>query len=212
MYGYHHRSSILRDLMYYRATTALLIINIVAYAIFSILSLNPIVLSNSVIFMFAENSYMVFHGAYWQLVTAMFVHFNIIHIAANMVFLYILGTRLEVHRGGSTVIIVYFLTGLLGNVLSLILPLNTLSAGASGAIFGLFAYLAVILGGRREFSRAAGTVFIFWVASVGLNVNIIAHFGGMIGGLILGWLDINGMYRLPSKKYFGEDWTYGYGY
>ena len=143
MYGYRTSSfsRFMYELKYYRATSSLLFINIIAYIIFAILSMNPIILSNYVIFMYAENSYMVLHGAYWQLITAMFVHFNIIHIAANMIFLYILGTRLEVHRGGTTVILVYFLTGLLGNLLSLALPLNTLSAGASGAIFGLFAYL-----------------------------------------------------------------------
>ena len=92
-------------------------------------------------------------GQWWRLFTAMFLHFGLAHIASNMLSLYLLGRPCETVLGHVRMLILYLVSGVAGNVLTLIADLYengfdprsmtvttdnfAVSAGASGAIFGL---------------------------------------------------------------------------
>ena len=102
------------------------------------------------------------HGDYWRLVTSGFVHFGILHIAFNMYFLWIIGQPLERYLGSIRFSIIYFVSLLAGSFGALLLTPNALSAGASGALFGLMGAMFVL-------ERQRG----------------IALLGGSIGGLIV---------------------------
>jgi rhomboid protease GluP len=174
----------------YMLTYALIAVNIAVYAYTAFLSHDLTAISGEVLEQYGQsNSLVIEHGWYWQLFTAMFVHVNIVHIAGNMLFLLIFGLRAEEMFRPHEYLLIYVLSGFAGNVLTLLLPLNYLSAGASGAIFGLFG--AVIIYARRAFNQpivgALIYAFVLLMLSVGLNVNVFAHFGGLAVGLLMGY-------------------------
>ncbi|MEJ7485500.1 rhomboid family intramembrane serine protease, partial [Staphylococcus hominis] len=79
----------------------------------------------------------VVHGEWYRLITSMFLHFNFEHILMNMLSLFIFGKIVEAIIGPMKMLILYIISGLFGNFLSLSFNTDTVSAGASGAIFGL---------------------------------------------------------------------------
>ncbi|HAT54493.1 MAG TPA: rhomboid family intramembrane serine protease, partial [Lactobacillus sp.] len=83
-------------------------------------------------------------GQWWRLITPMFIHVTLEHIALNMVTLYFLGRFVETMFGHWRTLIIYLVSGVTGNVWSLFFQPQGLSAGASTAIFGLFgAFIAL---------------------------------------------------------------------
>jgi rhomboid protease GluP len=138
---------------------------------------------------YGQNNQLVFNGAWWQLFTAMFIHFDIRHILGNTFFLLIFGLRAEELFSLHEYLAVYFLSGLAGNLLTLLLGPNVVSAGASGAIFGLFGACAVYV--RRLIGQsiivALMYAFFLFMLSFGPEVNFLAHFGGLVVGLLIGY-------------------------
>jgi rhomboid protease GluP len=136
---------------------------------------------------------------YWQLFTSLFVHFDFQHIILNMFGLYYFGRLNESHFTDSQFYAIYFGSGLLGSVMSLfLLPIDTMSGGASGAIFGLVgSYVALA---RRAGARQLLPVLVYaaliFVMSSGPGVDIFAHLFGLVGGLILGIIFLSG--RKPA--------------
>jgi len=93
---------------------------------------------NVPLLLLAQTGELFFAGAYWQIFTAMFVHFDLLHIAFNMFALVYFGRLDESSYSGGEYLAIYFGAGILGNVASLfLLPANVTTGGASGAIFGL---------------------------------------------------------------------------
>jgi rhomboid protease GluP len=137
----------------------------------------------------AQTGDLFFSGAYWQIFTALFVHFDVLHIAFNMYALFYFGRLNEVAYGRSQYLAIYFGAGLLGNAVSLFLISGDVhTAGASGAIFGLIgAYVARERTGVNMAMAVVYAALIFLVSS-GPGVNIYAHLFGAIGGFALGWL------------------------
>ena len=140
---------------------------------------------------------ILLQGEWWRLVTAVFVHIGIIHIASNMYVFWGLGMIAERLLGRWNFLAVYLLTGVAGNVLTLLLKPNIVGAGASGAIFGLAGLLiAVLQFGRlsvpkerlaplkKEVMRLA--LYNLLIGAVVPGINNIAHLGGLIYGLLLG--------------------------
>ncbi len=175
------------------ASTYLLVAtNLAIYAGTSVIGGNLFVTNIEILLFLGQVNALVMQGWYWQLITAMFVHVNIIHIASNMVFLLIFGMRTEELFKPREFYLIYFTAGLAGNLLTLLAGPYSFyaSAGASGAIFGLFGantiYLRKIL--DQPLTAALVYAFIFLMLSVSANVNIIAHFGGLVAGLLIGYL------------------------
>jgi membrane associated rhomboid family serine protease len=133
----------------------------------------------------------VANGQWWRLFTATFLHASIMHILFNMYALLVLGASLERVIGGLRFAAIYFMSALGGSVAALwFSPLDTISVGASGAIFGLMT--ATIVVGRRL--RIDTSQIIFWL---GLNVVLgffapdidwRAHFGGAIVGALTAYV------------------------
>lgn len=128
----------------------------------------------------------VAHGQWYRLVTATFLHFNVLHILFNMYALFIVGTPLEAMLGRIRYLALYLLSGIGGCVLSLLLgPLELEAAGASGAVFGLFAALWILA--RHQGLQATGLT-----VTIGINLALSFSFHGQIdwrghvGGLITG--------------------------
>lgn len=148
---------------------------------------NEIIISKPAIF--AQVNFLVMHGWYWQLFSAMFVHVNLVHLVGNMLFLLIFGFRAEELFSKKVYLTIYFASGLLGNVLSLLWGPSMVSAGASGAIFGLFGANMIYLGETFGRSITSALIFAFFLLflTTGIGVNFLAHFGGLAAGLLIGY-------------------------
>ena len=137
----------------------------------------------------AQTGELFFAGDYWQVFTAMFVHFDLLHIAFNMFALVYFGRLDEVGYSRSEYLAIYLGAGLVGNIASLyLLPADVATGGASGAIFGLVgAYVASERKGANMLLAVLFAALIF-VDSIGPNVNVFAHLFGAVVGLLLGYL------------------------
>lgn len=139
-------------------------------------------------------------GEWWRLLTAMFLHGGILHLALNMYALWEAGlmvTRLFGNRG---FLVIYIGAGLVGNALSLHYAGQTgVSVGASGAVFGVAgAVLAAVMRHRGRFPMGRAKqmltslgIFIFYSLAYGFSrqgIDNAAHIGGLLAGLVAGWL------------------------
>jgi rhomboid protease GluP len=160
----------------------------------------------------AQTGEAVFQGEYWQLLTSMFVHFGFLHIIFNMFALYYFGRLNETYFSFRSFLVIYLASGFLGNVVSLfMLPVATLSGGASGAIFGLVGSYVAIARRARHMGVALLYALMMLVYSGigfgGMDVNNFAHIFGFVGGLGLGLL----LSRSRSGSESGYSVTYSYG-
>ena len=154
----------------------------------------------------AQENDLVLSGAYWQLFTSMFVHFGLLHILFNMFGLYYFGRINESVFPPPKFLTIYFGSGLLGSIMTLVLlPASTLSGGASGAIFGLVgSYVAIERSTQRVGFALVYAVVIFVESSFLPGVNIFAHLFGLVGGFALGLVFIS--MRKPIG--YSEGFTY----
>jgi membrane associated rhomboid family serine protease len=141
---------------------------------------------------FALNGPAVAGGDWWRLVTSGFLHVSILHIALNMYVLWWMGRGLEPSLGHVRFAGIYFASMLCGSFGALLLSPDVNTAGASGAIFGLFG-AAFMIGRARGIDVMANGVgpliafnliFTFLVGGISIG----GHIGGLIGGGIAGWL------------------------
>ncbi|MBE5991718.1 rhomboid family intramembrane serine protease [Lacrimispora sp.] len=164
-----------------------------------------------------DTQFMVSHGAmyaplviergeYYRLITSTFMHFGINHIMNNMLILFILGDNLERALGHIKYLFFYLICGVGANVASMIINLsgyrNVVSAGASGAIFGVIGGLlyavAVNRGQLEDLSTRQLVVVILCSLYFGFTstgVDNAAHIGGLIIGIIMGVV----LYRRPRN-------------
>lgn len=143
--------------------------------------------------------YVIEEQQYYRVFTSMFLHFGFEHLMNNMVMLMVIGWNLEMEIGTIRFLIIYLLSGLGGNLMSACWSLKigeyAISAGASGAIFGLIgALFYVAIRNRSRIGNITGRAIIvlivlslyFGYASSG--VDNMAHIGGLVSGFFLGVL------------------------
>ena len=189
-------------------TVALIVINVAVFLILSAMGDTE----DAVFMMNHGGMYeppIVQEHEYYRLFTGMFLHFGMCHLLNNMVLLGALGWNLELETGKIKFLIIYLVSGLGGNLLSLYydqsLPLGerAVSAGASGAIFGLMgALLYVVIANRGRLGRLSGRGMLFMIALslyyglTSTGVDNWAHIGGLVCGFILSVI----LYR-PGRTY-----------
>lgn len=156
--------------------------------------------STQVLINFGANSgqHILLRGETWRLFTSMFLHVGLMHLGFNAYALFIFGLEMERIYGPARYLIIYILSGLFGSLASFASkgPL-VVSAGASGAIFGIIGMnLAYFLLHRNAFGhfgrqRVTSTLFIIGINLVfGFTVpgiDNLAHIGGLIAGFVLGY-------------------------
>lgn len=139
-------------------------------------------------------------GEWWRLVTCMFLHFGLVHLLLNMWALLQTGHLVEQLFGRPLYAVVYFGSGIAGSVASLLWDRRDLawSAGASGAVFGVYgALIGYALRERRGLPKAvfqpllkstlAFAGYNIFFGLVHPNIDNAAHLGGLTGGIALGW-------------------------
>lgn len=182
-----------------KLTNAIILINVF---IFLLLSLNggSTNIQTLIDFGAKENS-LIMNGEWWRLITSAFLHIGVIHLLMNMIALFYLGSIVEKTFGTFRFIVIYMLSMIGGSLISFTFHTNV-SAGASGAIFGLFgALLLFTIVYKKVFFKTMGKNLLLL-----LMINIIFGFifpgidmGAHIGGLVTGFLTA-GMLYVPNKK------------
>ena len=138
----------------------------------------------------ALTKYHVMNGEFYRLITSAFLHIGFLHLFCNMYALYILGKNIEGYYGKAKFIFIYLISALVGSFVSIIfMDEYTVSAGASGAIFGLMGALLYFGYNYRVTLNDAINRQIIPVIIINLlfgflssDVNNFAHIGGLIGG------------------------------
>lgn len=184
------------DVKHNLITYILIIINILIYLMTSIISKNiyNIDLYTLVIFGAKVNS-LINNGQPWRLITSAFLHGGLSHIVFNMYSLKIIGEQVEYIYGRCKYIFIYLISALGGSVFSYLFNSDSISVGASGAIFGLLG--AMITFGIRHKDKIERDYIInlFKVVLINIfigvtisNIDNSAHIGGLIFGIISAFL------------------------
>ena len=149
-------------------------------------------------------------GEYYRLLTAMFMHFGIRHIMNNMLVLFVIGDNLERALGHVKYLIFYLLCGIGSNWVSMMAHSTdtmTVSAGASGAIFGVVGGLLYVVtankGRLEDLSTRQLVIMIFFSLYLGYTstgVDNIAHLSGLVIGFVLAII----LYHRPARDRWAD--------
>ncbi|KAF8115582.1 hypothetical protein N665_0025s0050 [Sinapis alba] len=145
----------------------------------------------------------------WRLLTCIWLHAGVIHLATNMLSIVFIGTRLEQQFGFVKIGWIYVMSGMGGSILSSLFIRNGISVGASGALFGLLgSMLSELLTNWTIYSnKIAAFLTLLFVIVINLGIGILpyvdnfAHVGGFLTGFLLGFL----LLARPQIKWFARE-------
>ncbi|KRM72841.1 Membrane-associated serine protease [Lacticaseibacillus brantae DSM 23927] len=141
----------------------------------------------------ARYNLSILQGQWWRFITPMFLHIGLMHLVVNAVSLYYLGLMTESIFGHWRFLVIYLASGIAGNIASFVFNPNSLSAGASTAIFGLLGAF-LLLGDvfrdnvavrqlSRQYLLLVGLNLVFNLFSPGIDIS--GHIGGLVGGFLV---------------------------
>ncbi len=139
-------------------------------------------------------------GDWWRIVTAGFLHANLLHLAFNMYFLYFLGQLLEPEIGRARFAAIYFVSLLGGSFGALLLSPDAVTVGASGAVFGMMG-AAIIAMRARGIDPMQSGLGMTLVLNLGITflipgISIGGHIGGLLAGGIVGFV----MFEVADRR------------
>ena len=139
--------------------------------------------------------YVVGYGEYYRFVTSIFIHIGFTHMLFNGYALYVFGSQIEWLMGPVKYLLFFILTGIAGNIAGFFLSPETVSAGASGSLFGLLGVFVYLIHRRPQMMTPQGKKSILQLLGINLlitvavpNISITAHFGGLICGYLLSYI------------------------
>jgi len=187
----------------FMVTYCIIGINIVVFLISAYLSKNIFNIDDKVLLaMGAKENTLISNGEYYRLLTSEFLHAGIVHISMNMYSLYIIGKLVEKIYGKSRYLIIYMASGIFASLLSYLLS-NSMSVGASGAIFGIMGATLVMAYklrdriGKEFLINVISVIVINLIFSVSVpNIDLFAHLGGFISGTVISWI----LYKKGTNK------------
>ncbi len=195
--------SIFKPTQGYFVTPILLNLNIAVFLLMVISGVNAFLPSNDSLILWGANFKPVtLAGEWWRLITCCFLHIGIMHLVFNMYALLYIGMLLEPYLGRIRFISAYLLTAVTSSMASLWWHDLIISAGASGAIFGMYGVFLALLStniiekSQRKALLTSILIFVAYNLMNGLKGGIdnAAHVGGLVGGLVIGYAFI------PSLK------------
>jgi rhomboid protease GluP len=186
-------------------TTAMLILIAVVFA-FEIFDHNAWERPSELVKLGGLIPWSMMDGQYWRLLTAMFLHAGWLHWAANSWAIYQLGTLYEALFGSKRFALVYFASGLCASLASSF-HIDSVGVGASGAVFGILGAFIFSVWRSPQYRHQPWTKgllgqLVFWIAVnlyIGYRlpfIDNVAHVGGLIAGLLLGFLP----HRVPPPS------------
>ncbi|MBR4831611.1 MAG: rhomboid family intramembrane serine protease [Butyrivibrio sp.] len=179
-----------------------------AYVSIAILAINVIVffISNKSLYSMGILSlqHVLLYGEWYRIITAMFLHADMEHLLSNMMMLILVGGIVEKHAGHLYYGIMFFVSGIVGNCLSLMYEavsnIQRYSLGASGGTMGIVGYFAFWIFANKSglkkdvlFRLVFLALFIVRSCTYQQGVNTMAHLGGFIVGFVMGYINIVAM-------------------
>ena len=155
-------------------------------------------------------------GSYWQPLTSMFMHGDLLHLAMNMLALWSIGTPIENDIGSKRFTVLYFISGFCGAALVILQGDSIPTVGASGAVVGLLGALAIFYPNSTLLllfipMKARTAALVFGVVSLLAAVfhwfaglSHLGHLGGLIGGLVYSKFAIGNRARSEGAAFMGQ--------
>ncbi len=141
--------------------------------------------------------FIVIYREYYRFITSIFIHIGITHIFFNGYALYIFGPQIERLLGSKKFLLFFLLTGAGGNLATFLFNFASVSAGASGSLFGIFGAFLYLVHRHSEMVAPEGKRQIFSLLIVNLTLTFLvpsisttAHVGGLIMGYLLSYVFI----------------------
>jgi rhomboid protease GluP len=195
----------------YYITPIVVNINIVVFIIMVMFGVNILLPDNESLLLLGANYQPVtLDGQWWRLLSSCFLHIGIFHLLMNMYALVYIGLMLEPYIGRLRFLSAYILTGIAGSTVSLYWNDPIISAGASGAIFGMYGVFIALLTTNLIEKSAKKSLLISILFFVGYNIfyglkggiDNAAHIGGLITGLLIGYSFYPGLIKpnVPKLK------------
>lgn len=181
---------------YMMLTNILIAINLLVFLISAWISKNIFNIDiYTLIIMGAKVNSLIDKGQVWRLITCAFLHGGLIHIFFNMYALKILGPEIEYVYGKVKYLVIYLLSAIAASIFSYIFGPQSVSVGASGAIFGLFGAMLIFgIKHRKQMGKAymmniLQVIFVNVIIGISSsNIDNAAHFGGLIVGALIALL------------------------
>lgn len=189
-------AGIIRPVSGYRITPVLLLINVLIYLVMVGSGVNWLMPDPELMIQWGANyKPLTLNGGWWRLLTAGFLHFGIIHLAMNMFALVQIGQTIERFIGSWRFLVAYLIALISGNILSLAWNDISISAGASGAVFGMFGVFLALLTTKLIARSVRRSLLMSIISVIGFNlvfgmqagIDNAGHIGGLIGGLLAGY-------------------------
>lgn len=144
------------------------------------------------------------YNEYYRFVTSIFIHIGITHILFNGYALYVFGPQIEGLMGPKKYLLFFILTGIGGNIATYIFNYQSVSAGASGSLFGLFGAFLYLVVRHPNMVTPQGKKSILQLLGINLlltfavpSISITAHLGGLIIGFLLSFIFI----KIKTPRY-----------
>ncbi|MDI3270236.1 MAG: rhomboid family intramembrane serine protease [Bacillota bacterium] len=163
----------------------------------------------------AQENILIWSGQWWRLVTPIFLHYGVLHLALNTLALWFAGSIVESTFGHLRLLLIFFLAGVGGSLAELLFDPRShlITVGASGAIFGLFGallYLGTLVHQRQNWGGFLRSVLLTVVLAFaygflpGSDINNYVHAGGFLTGLAVGaTLGVPGYPGQTWQRFFG---------
>lgn len=202
--------SIFKPTKDYFVTPILINLNIILFVIMVITGVDFFMPDNESLLLWKANFRpLTLAGEPWRLITSCFLHIGIIHLVMNMYALAYIGALLEPHLGRAKFLATYLLTGVTASAASLVWNDLVISAGASGAIFGMYGVFVALLTTNIVNKSVRKTLLTSILSFVGYNLLIglsagqgidnAAHIGGLISGFAMGYMLVPSL-RQPEQS------------
>jgi rhomboid protease GluP len=188
----------------YFITPVIVLLNVLVFIIMLLSGVHWMMPANESLIQWGANFRPItINGEWWRLITSTFLHIGIFHLLMNMYALVYIGLLLEPYLGKARFLAAYLITGIVGSVASISWNEMTISAGASGAIFGMYGVFIALLttrlidqSARKSLLISIG-VFVFYSLANGMKEGIdnAAHLGGLVSGIIIGYAYYPGLIK-----------------
>lgn len=189
----------------YFFTPLIVILNLIVFVLMLLNGANIFTPDSEILLKWGANFRpMTMDGEWWRMISSSFLHIGLLHLMLNMVALLYIGNILEPIIGRYKFIFSYFLTGMFASLFSLIWNANTISAGASGSIFGIIgvftALLTTTIFGIGVRKSVLPNMLFYIILNIALgfkgDIDLAAHMGGLLSGFVVGYI----YYFILSKK------------
>ncbi len=199
----------------FRVTATLMALNIITYLVLAYNSRSFLEIDHFWMLKYGLNMQDFLDGAHFQIVTNLFLHFDLSHLGYNMIFLFFFGSKCEEIYGEKRFLGLYMFCGIVSSLSAFAYPLNSISAGSSGAIYGILG--ATLIAQRNLYPSGMITSFIYGMIFflLAAATGFLAHLIGLIIGFGTGFMITRNWYpdeeKADEKSLDHWDFDYRFG-